>query len=385
MNKDHRLKFGDEPTPVATDQRLEYGLGRRGWRQQLTHNLMSSWQKQLPHPLLKPLGKLYGLVTQTRRGLHQSLGSTRKASRPVISLGNLTVGGTGKTPLALTLACLLLTQGRVPAVLSRGYGRSHKGGRVPLVVSRGSGPEVTVAESGDEAWFMARELEGLRVVVDPCRVRGARVAVEQLGADILILDDGYQHLGLAVDCRILLIPSRNPFGNGAVLPAGPLREPLSAHHLAHILVSVGQAEPTAEVLKLAGTRPVFGAKYKPTAWQPLAGGDLWPLEALRGRRVFAFCGLGRPESFEASLQELGLDLRRLVAFDDHQVYSEALLNDLGLAYLASGAEFLVTTAKDAVKIPPNFSLPIMILNLEMALTRPKDFLETVLGYAEKNF
>ncbi len=354
-----------------------------GLRGRLERRLLAGWLGDRVHPALRPLGAAYGLAMRLRRRFHGSLFRVERAERPVISLGNLTVGGSGKTPLGLTLARLLLDQGHQPAVLSRGYGRRTPPGPGSVVVSRGGGPVVDPADSGDEPWLMAAQLPGLRVVVDSNRARAARTAVEHLDADFLLLDDGFQQLGLAADCRILLIPFRNPFGNGAVLPAGPLREPLSAHRWADILVSTGSERPAPEVVELAGGRPVFAAEYHSTGWRPLAGGPTEPAEALSGRRVVAFCGLARPEGFERSLTRLGPEVRRFLRLRDHQVYDRETLDGLGLAFLASGAEFLVTTAKDAVKIPSGFPLPVMVLQMEMVLPEAGEFLETVLRFARR--
>ena len=342
--------------------------------------LVQTWWRAEPLPLLKPLGAAYSWGAALRRRLFAAFGSAERAARPVISLGNLTVGGSGKTSLALTLAGLLLARGYRPAVLSRGYGRRKRPGRSrePLIVSRGQGPLVDPAESGDEPWLMAAELPAVRVVVAADRRPAARTAVAGLGADILILDDGFQYLPLAADCRILLAPARRPFGNGAVLPAGPLRESLAAHHLAQVLVSTGGPEPAPELKALAGERPVFAADYHPKGWRRLGSGRLHPPETLAGRRVLAFCGLGRPETFARSLAALGLDIRQFLALADHQQYDRRLLADLGLAFVKSGADFLVTTAKDAVKLPADWPWPALVLQTELRLADTEGFLQAVL-------
>jgi tetraacyldisaccharide 4'-kinase len=229
-------------------------------------------------------------------------------------------------------------------------------------------------ESGDEPWLMAAELPAARVVVDSDRRRAARTAVTELGADILILDDGFQYLPLAADCRILLAQGPRPFGNGAIMPAGPLREPMAAHKLAHILVSTG--EPSPELAALARGRPVFTAVHHPQGWRRLGGAGLEPPEALAGRPVLAFCGLGRPDSFQRILGRLNLDIRRFLALADHQTYDRRLLAGLGLAFAASGADYMVTTAKDAVKLPPDWPWPVLVLQTEMRLD--EDFFKAVL-------
>lgn len=369
MNNDN-YQYGRYFSPGLVDR----------WYRRITN----SWRGPEPHWSLVAMGAAYGLGAWTRRAWHERFGHSEMASVPVVSIGNLAVGGSGKTPLCLALARLLLEQGRKPAVISRGYGRRKSSvHQEPLLVSRGQGPEMESAISGDEPWLMASQIPELRVVVGADRVRAARAAVDQLQADILILDDGFQQLALAADCRVLLIPAHNPFGNGAVLPAGPLREPVSAHRLADILVATGSTQLTPEVLEMAGGRPAFAADYHPLGWRRLGETSEIPPEALAGRRVVAFCGLGRPDSFERSLQHLGLDIRRFIALRDHQEYDQSILDGLGLALLASGAEYLVTTAKDAVKLPANYALPVMVLRMETALNQPGEFLETVLRIAKR--
>lgn len=359
-----------------------YYVSRRagsGLVDRLARRLESSWRADRPCPMLRPLGFLYGLGTMLRRKLYGPVFKGARAEKPVISIGNLTVGGSGKTPMALTLARLLLAAGHRPAVLSRGYGRRPDAGyEPPITVSRGSGPEVPPEAAGDEPWLLAAELPELRVVVDADRARGAKKAVD-LGADVLILDDGFQHLKLAADGRILMIPASRPFGNGAVLPAGPLREPAPAHRLADILVAAGAPTPPPEVLALAEGRQVFAAEYRSGGWRALNSDIIEPLEALAGRPVFAFCGLGRPDSFLRSLRALGLNLRRFTALRDHQVYDRPTLYQLGLDFTASGAEVMVTTTKDAVKIPADFPWPVRALTMDLVLDRPEEFRAAVLA------
>ena len=343
----------------------------------LTAWLTESWQRK-PLNGLKPLGALYGLAAGLRRRYYSTFKSVSRAQAPVISLGNLTVGGSGKTPMCLALAGLLLERGFKPAIISRGYGRKAGQNVLPLVVCRGRGPETSPAESGDEPWLMASKLPQALVVVDSDRVRAAALAVLDLKADILILDDGFQQMALAADCRILLIPNQQPFGNGAILPAGPLREPVSAHRLADILVTTGAAKPSQTAYQLAGSRPVYAAAYEPLGWRTLGRPEIDPPEVLTGRRVLAFCGLGRPESFLKSLNQLGLEVRRFIALRDHRPYDRRVLDGLGLEFLESGAELLVTTAKDAVKLPPDFSLPVKYLDMSMKINQPDEFRDAVL-------
>ncbi|KXS56020.1 MAG: hypothetical protein AMR96_05060 [Candidatus Adiutrix intracellularis] len=350
----------------------------------LVNRITRTWLEEKPLLLLKPLSSIYGLATTLRRLLYPYFSQTAQAGKPVISLGNLTVGGTGKTPLCLTIARLLLELHFRPAILSRGYKRQNSQTATSTIVSRGHGPTLEVADSGDEPWLMAAELPEARVVVDSDRRRAAITAVDNLDANILILDDAFQYLALKTDCRLLLLPAFRPFGNGALLPSGPLREPIAAHRLAQILVNTGTDEPTPEALTLAAGRPLFTAAYHFSSWRYLSQNELKPPESLAGRKVFAFCGLARPDSFKQSLLSLGIELKDFLSLPDHQIYNRSLLNDLGLAFLASGAEFIVTTTKDAVKIPPTFPLPVLIPKTEMRINRADDFIKTIFDILKKS-
>jgi tetraacyldisaccharide 4'-kinase len=245
---------------------------------------------------------------------------------PVISIGNLTVGGAGKTPVTLYLAQRLAARGRRPAVLSRGYGRRTRG---PLEVSG----DATVEAAGDEPLLMARR--GFKVFVGPRRAALAELAVER-GADVLLLDDGLQHHGLARDLDVIVADASNPFGNGRLLPAGPLREPVSA--LGRIglgLVWLTRCDlprdpRTAEL----GAFPAVESAYEGRA-------------DLRGKRVFLFAGIARPDSFVATVRELGAEIAGTRWFRDHHPYGAAQLAQL--RQLAGGAQ-LVTTEKDLVRI-----------------------------------
>ncbi|MDL2260068.1 tetraacyldisaccharide 4'-kinase [Deltaproteobacteria bacterium OttesenSCG-928-K17] len=346
--------------------------------------LEKSWQGEKPLAALRPLGALYGWGAALRRGLRARFFPAGRAALPVVSIGNLTVGGSGKTPMCLAVAELLLGAGFRPAVLSRGYGRRKTPGQSgPLVVSKGEGPLAAPAESGDEPWLMASRLPGLIVVVDADRLRGA-AAAKDCGADFLILDDGFQQMRLAADCRVLLVPAEKPFGNQAVLPAGPLREPLKFHRLADILVTTGADEPSGAALALALNRPLFAAPYRAVGWRGPGGGmDLKPLNFLAGRKVAAFCGLARPAGFERGLAALKLDLRRFTVLADHQAYDHGVLAELTRGFLEAGADCLVTTAKDAVKIPPDFPIEVFSLEMKMELNHPAEFLQALMSLTRR--
>lgn len=343
--------------------------------------LTASWYGERPWAPLRPLGALYAWGAGWRRWLYDLSSKAVKVEAPVICLGNLSVGGSGKTPLCLSLADLLAARGWSPAIVSRGYGgRRNKAG--PLVVCRGRGPEAGPELCGDEPWLMAFLRPSYPVVVHSRRAEAAALALRELGANIIILDDGFQHLALQMDCRVLLLPAHRPFGNGAALPAGPLRESVKAHKLAHILVSTGAAEPSELALDLAGGRPLFAASYRAAGWSEIDGRDRLEPQALAGRRVYAFCGLGRPDGFRRSLESLNVDIVRFRALRDHEPYAPAMVEALNRDFLDSGAELMLTTAKDSVKLKrARLAGPLKILWVDLVLDRPEQFTEAVLNQA----
>lgn len=268
--------------------------------------------------------------------------------RPVISVGNITVGGTGKTPTVIMLAKLIMSRGMRVAVISRGY-RSKSSGEA-RIVSDGTSIFLSPDEAGDEPYLMARSVPGLMVVVGADRYRAGLLALERLKPDIFILDDGFQHLRLRRDLNILLLDCRNPFGNGRTLPAGFLREPVSAARRADLVVYTRcQATPAPECLpSIPSCR----------AWHQLAGavrqqdGTVLPLAALAGRKGLAFAGIADPSAFFAALEQEGLSIVAAQGFADHVAYGGGEIGTLCRLRDAVAAEYLITTEKDAVKLAP---------------------------------
>ena len=345
----------------------------------------SFWYAPKRPPLfLIPLSKLYGALMAWRTRLYGSLFKIKKAAKPVIAIGNLTVGGTGKTPLCLYLAQALSAQNLKVAILSRGYGRK---GKKPLVLSTGQGPQNSWQEAGDEPFLMAQQSAAF-VLVDADRARAAQVATDVLGADVLILDDGFQYLALETACKILLVPAQNPFGNGYVLPAGPLREKIAAQQKADIIMETGSLEPGPIVRSLAADRPCFAAEHRPKKFRRLADNHLYDLSELENQGVLAFCALGRPLSFYQSLEHLKLKVLATETFRDHSGYDENKIKALEEKFTRlkkeAGASFLVTTAKDAVKISPLCPLAqyIFILDIELKIDRAEEFLKEVMRHAQ---
>lgn len=301
--------------------------------------------------LLTPLSPIYGAVVRARAAAYRSgLLKSRRCELPVVSVGNLTFGGTGKTPIVIALANDLIERGRRPAVLTRGYGRTTS---EPLVLN---GPDVavTAAEAGDEPMELAQRLPGVPIVVDADRVRGASVA-SVLGADIVLLDDGFQHLRLRRNLDLVLLDAGDPWGGDHLPPRGRLREPVTAIDRASAViitkVDPGADEPPQDIVRrvtaIRSGMPVLGARLVP---QRVHTNEGWQEPAvLNGRKVFAIAGLGRPEGFRSLLLSAGAEVIGHRWFADHHAYSAEDCRWISLEAAKHDA-VVVTTAKDAVKL-----------------------------------
>lgn len=291
---------------------------------------------------------------------------------PVISVGNLTLGGTGKTPTVELVARTLRELGAAPAVLSRGYGRATRG--VVVVADR----EAILAEAragGDEPRLLAERLPGVPVVVGENRYEAGRVAVERCGATALVLDDGFQHRTLAKDLEILVVSGRAPWGNARVFPRGTLREPLGGLRRAHAVLvtnpagSETVAEVTTTVRRHHATAPVLAARYElQDASEPLRGRRL-PARELGGRRLLAFAGLGSPEGFAETVDATGIRRVGFVEFPDHHWFTPSDVAELARDARAAGAQGLVTTEKDWMRmreLPPP-PLPLWVLPIRLVI------------------
>lgn len=288
------------------------------------------WQEPAPAwtAVLAPLSRLYGTIAARRM--------TRPGERvtvPVICIGNLTVGGAGKTPAALAIAAMLRQSGLTPVFLTRGYGGRLTG---PVRVERTNGS----ADVGDEPLLLARAFP---TIVAADRPAGATIAISA-GASAIVMDDGFQNPSLSKDFSLLVMDGRRGIGNGRVLPAGPLRAPIDAQmERANALLVVGppsvEALPAIEAARAAGI-PVLAARLVP---------DPAILELIVGRRVLAYAGIGDPDKFFATLRQAGVSVAATRAFDDHHRYTAEEAQDL-LAWAKRDRLMLVTTEKDFVRL-----------------------------------
>jgi tetraacyldisaccharide 4'-kinase len=316
---------------------------------------------------LAPLGMLYGAVARARVRLYRSgLLKSERVGAPVVSVGNLTAGGTGKTPLVEWAARALRREGLRACVLTRGYGRADEGRRV--VASDGARVLAEVGECGDEPRLLAERLLGAAsVVCDRDRVAAARWAREALGAEVFVLDDGFQHMRIARDLDIVTLDATAPWGGGHLLPRGRLREPASGLARADCVV-ITRAELAedleglrAEVGRVSGGRAaVFTSRVRTVGLRRLSGGG--GDANLESVRVGAFCAVGNPGAFFENLRRAGFELCYTRAFRDHHAYTRAEVEAVAREAAGRGAGALLTTAKDAVKLRGlDFALPCYVV------------------------
>jgi len=324
---------------------------------------------------LSPFGGLYGLTMKARRALYLSgRFRTRALGAPVISIGNLTTGGTGKTPLVEWVANELAQKGRQVCILTRGYGRPRSGTQV--IVSNGSEILADVNQAGDEPLLLAERLKGLAAVIcDADRLSAACWAVENLKSDAFVLDDGFQHLRVARDLNLLTIDATSPWGNRRLLPAGILREsPAEVARADGIVItrtddSDQTEELQREIDELSGGRPVFRSRMAICHLRRASGREspVGPNE-IKASRVAAFCGVGNPESFFALVRRAGYQLCHTQAFRDHRIYSQADIDRVVRESNKRGAQVLLTTAKDEVKLRAlSFALPCYAVDIAIEI------------------
>ena len=335
-----------------------------------------------PHLILPPFSLLYSAAVHTRMAAYQrGLFQVIKLDVPVISVGNITTGGTGKTPLVEWLCRTLAREGRKVCILTRGYGRTNPRKRV--LVSDGANVLSNPADGGDEPFLLAQNLKGIASVIsDPDRVAAGQWAIRELGSEVFVLDDGFQYLRLARDLDILTIDATNPWGGGSLLPYGRMREPKSGISRADCVVITrsDQGESTLveiEVRKFLGSQPILMSEMKTVGIKGLTSMSL-EVSALAGQTVAAFCAIGNPKSFFEHLRGEGYNVVFTRFFADHHNYDQSDVDRLIQDAKQHGAKHLITTSKDAVKLQAlNFDVPCHILEIEISIKDTVKFLEVL--------
>lgn len=301
--------------------------------------------------MMTPLEALYcaGYALKKR----YALARRKRLPCPVVSLGNLTVGGTGKTPATIAVAEEALSRGLSPVILTRGYRGKVRG---PRFVSRGERPEMSAADGGDEPVLIAERLRGAAVVKCPDRYEGGMFALKHLDADgrgpvLFILDDGFQHFRLHRDRDVLLIDGTDPFGNRRLLPLGPLREPITGLCRAdHIVVTKTRNEPLLRELAQLGLRaPVYDGRYAVSGVRNDEGAVRSP-DWLGDKRVYAFCAIAGPASFRDTIGSLCAEVVGFEAFRDHHLYTQREIDGIIERSLRARCDAILTTEKDMVKL-----------------------------------
>ncbi len=328
-------------------------------------DIVSGARKGAPAALargaLRALSVPYAAATGARMWLYGTgILVARRAGVPVLSVGNITAGGTGKTPLVEHLALGLVSRGRRPAVVMRGYG-------------------ATDASGSDEATILRANLgEHVPVIENPDRLEGVRAAASEFGADVAVLDDGFQHLRLARDLDIVTLDATSPFGFGRLLPAGCLRERPRALARAQVIVITRADLPPGpdvtalreHVMRLAPEACVVSSVYAPARLESFSARTVTALGELQGISAAAFCGIGNPYAFGMTIRRLGARLVFSRRFPDHHPFSREELAEVAGEAAVEGAALVLTTQKDAARIPegawPDGAPPLHVLRAEFA-------------------
>jgi len=333
---------------------------------------------RIGHAALLPLSLAFGCgVTLRNLGFRIGVLRAHEPPLPVISVGNLAVGGTGKTPFTLWLSQALQARGLRVAILLRGYGGRRSG---VTVISRGSGAEVGAEDAGDEAVMLARRFSGV-VITSPRRVEGARAAAD-MGCDVAVLDDGFQHRAIKRSMDLVLLDERR----GSLLPAGPLRERLRALRRADAVVLVDRRTSgfMPGLPRALSGKPSYGMRFESTTLSETLSGK-WqerPAGNLAGARAVAVCGIAQPEGFYRLLEQWDVSIQEVFEYPDHYRYTTADWQKI--SRWSQRTDFVVTTEKDLVKLEafPFATGKLVALRIDVQVDRGDELIESVLEKIE---
>ncbi|HET6461373.1 MAG TPA: tetraacyldisaccharide 4'-kinase [Syntrophales bacterium] len=356
----------------------------------LSNKLRTIWYSDINASFLNPLTLILSFVSLFYRSIVNfknctyDCGIIKQTKLPckVISIGNITIGGTGKTPMVIMLAKSLKEKGYRPAVLSRGYG--GKANSTVNVISDGSKVIMGQIEAGDEPILIAKAAEGIPVLTGPDRIQTGRFAIEKLRANILILDDAFQHRRIFRDVDIVILDRELPFGNGFLLPRGPLREPLGALNRAHFVIWRDRTRdgryPKYQEQGIGWFRPVLSVYLRPKDIISADTGDVYPLESIKGKKVCAFAGIASPEAFSRTVESLGWTVKSFIDFPDHYQYTKADIAYIQRRCSDSSSDVIITTEKDGVRLTdfPDFLKDVFFLRVEMEMLPSREEFETLI-------
>jgi tetraacyldisaccharide 4'-kinase len=316
----------------------------------------------------------YRLIITFRNRLYdKKIFTVVKLPCPVISVGNIAVGGTGKTPCVIMLARMLQSHGFKPAILSRGYGGSST--KSVNIVADGKNILLDSKTAGDEPFLMAQSLRSIPIIVGPQRIKTGKTAINRFGANVLICDDAMQHRQIFRDINLVLLDGQDPLGNGHVLPRGKLREPIAGlkRASAFLLTRTNETPKTDNInkkLSQTGNIPIFTSIHKLKDVIKGDYSDKWPIAGLKGKKVCAFCGIAKPDSFKKSLLAAECHILSLDTFPDHHNYSRAELEIIKIKFYNNKADLIITTQKDGMRLQnfAEFLSIIYMMRIEMKIT-----------------
>jgi tetraacyldisaccharide 4'-kinase len=336
----------------------------------------------------RPFSPVYSLLMRIRsRMFAAGLFKSQQMEVPVLSVGNLTMGGTGKTPIVRYIAQFLATHGYRPAIISRGYG-GKACGRIN-VVSDGLNLLMDAQQAGDEPRLLAESLPNIPVLTGVVRSDPCRFAIDHFGSDILILDDGFQHLAVARDIDLVLFNASTLTENHRVFPGGELREPFSALARGDAFIITGfadelrpQTDRFCQFLRNNFPKtPIFFSKYIPSGCREGNNPSISSIDKLPSP-LYGFCGIAKPDGFRRTLIDCGLQLKGFTALNDHQSYSPELLQKISNTAISAGAKALITTEKDMVKLRTTL-LPLPLFDLVMTIEMSPSFGESIITMLSK--
>lgn len=345
-------------------------------------NIEKEWSKAKPAFLLRFFSKVYGLIVWSRALLYKKNILHADSSGPfIVSVGNITAGGTGKTPLTIYLCTIFKKLDMATGVVSRGYGRGNI--NKDRLVSDRSGliydsPELT----GDEPFLIAKKNPQMPVAVAKKRINGIKILQKTTDISVVIMDDGFQHLGMRRDLDILLLDAERPFANGRLLPAGPLRESVDAAGRADLIVLNHWRGTEKHIMQ----RHTIKRQFKNTliftgSLMPVDFKDKfnisYPLDTIKGQKCMAFSGIGHHLSFIRGLQKFGAEITHDINFKDHQKYTQSLVSDIIKKAKEKRIDIIITTEKDMVKIMdiwPEKQPVLLALHIEMKINEEADFI-----------
>jgi tetraacyldisaccharide 4'-kinase len=369
---------------------LKYGVSIIQYIFHMAHSPERPWYAFILSGILRGLSYVFGFGARTNQWLYEAgILARQKLDCCVISVGNITVGGTGKTPTTQLVAMMIKSMGYRVVILNRGY---HSHWDKPVgVVSDGEKIYMTSYEAGDEAYLMAKMTPGVPVIIGRNRDVTGSYAVEKLHAEVIVMDDGYQHWQLERDLDIVLVDTLNQFGNGCLLPCGVLREPLSHLDRADMFLftksdqssQLTRAGLTEKIRRYNAEAPIVESIHHAKEFVEIA--DWYKdvqqnnqlMEELKGKRVIAFSAIGNPSSFEHSVSGCGLEIVEAIRYPDHHDYGMPEMQYIGERAMELQADALITTGKDAVKIPTEFiffnrEIPLYVMNMEIMIARDEE-------------